>query len=293
MTVACQAFYGSNSGNRLTVDPDNNVSFSVVVNGQNGGDGSQAFVWGCELTALGGPNCPSGFAGSGDLSGLTVSFADPGEGKAADYKITVAAIAADGTSKSDYCTITVDNNSGQQVVGAGKWQCHDANLACYNDQTSCAQGCSGQCVECVLNGSCSQGQDCNADATVQTDDPSQFLNGLGGHKPPTYPVVPDNSKLLVNGVGGGGLNLGVLKPPNFSDFMGLLQAVFKYLLFFAIPLAVLVFAAASVVMLTSRGEPNKLSTAKKMFVWGAVGLAIILLAQGILSAVMSLLTGGH
>ncbi|MDP3963382.1 MAG: hypothetical protein Q8Q39_02695 [bacterium] len=97
-------------------------------------------------------------------------------------------------------------------------------------------------------------------------------------------------KPLVDGTGSFTFQGGLLRSANFGDFMALLNAVFTYLLYFAIPIAVIVFAIAGFMFLTSRGDPGRLGTAKRIFIWGAIGFGIVLLARGILAIIVDFLT---
>lgn len=82
------------------------------------------------------------------------------------------------------------------------------------------------------------------------------------------------------------LNLGILRPLNFGSLLDLLDRVFSVLLFFAIPLAVIIFGFAGIMFLSSAGDEQRVTRAKAILFWGIVGLATVLLARGILYTII-------
>ena len=151
-------------------------------------------------------------------------------------------------------------------------------------QASCLLSAGGQCVPCPQGSACTNSADCRGGGSTGTKPGYQFPNTPGARygssdcPPSQCPPAP--------GPGQGSIDLTSLKPGNFSDFLSLLSCVFSFLLYFAIPIAVLVFVLAGVMFLTSRGEPDKITTAKKIVLWGAVGFSVVLLAKGILSTIL-------
>jgi hypothetical protein len=147
-----------------------------------------------------------------------------------------------------------------------------------------------RCIQCVTT-SCSTGQDCAAGELDDGSDAGTEIDTGGKRTGSEFPSGGGiKSSPFVVGVGAGKIDLGFLISPRFSDFMGLLNAVFTYLVYFAIPLAAIIFLLAGVVFVTSQGEPGKLETAKKMILWGVIGFSIVLLAKGIMTAILAFIS---
>ena len=152
-------------------------------------------------------------------------------------------------------------------------------------QASCLVSSGGQCVTCPQGSVCTNSADCLGGGGTTGTKPGFQLPTKPGTKYPTGDCPPSQCPPPPN-PGSSGINLTSLKPGNFSDFLSLLSCVFSFLLYFAIPIAVLVFVLAGVMFLTSRGEPDKVTTAKKIVLWGTVGFSVVLLAKGILSTIL-------
>jgi len=63
----------------------------------------------------------------------------------------------------------------------------------------------------------------------------------------------------------------------------------KWLLNLAIILGPVLLVIGGIIFMTAAGDPNRISTAKRIILWTIVGFLIILLAGGIVSVVKNLL----
>lgn len=73
------------------------------------------------------------------------------------------------------------------------------------------------------------------------------------------------------------------------DFNDLLDAIFKYILIFALAVAPLFIIWGGFLMLTSQGDPKKTSSGKDIIKWTVIGLAVVLFARAFLSIIRSVI----
>lgn len=233
-----------------------------------------------------GSTCPAGgTAGCGQPGACTPGTPCLGvEGCTCSTECTCAAsgtLCAEGTAAVYQCQ---DRIFTPQLFGSCfvRQTLAQAEAAC---NTSCFGSVTGTrtCVKCPAN-SCLNGFDCTG--TAQPIIPGSIIQG-GKIAPGT---VPSRIFPLVPGVGSFNLDFSILKPGRFSDFVALLSCIFSYLVIFAIPIAVIVLGIAGVTFLSSRGEPDKITTAKKILVWAVIGLAVVLTAKGILAVILRFLS---
>lgn len=78
-------------------------------------------------------------------------------------------------------------------------------------------------------------------------------------------------------------------PLNANTLSDVVEGISNWLLNFAIILGPVLLVVAGVIFMTAAGDPNRVSTAKRMILWTIVGFLIILLAKGIVSVVKNLL----
>ena len=57
------------------------------------------------------------------------------------------------------------------------------------------------------------------------------------------------------------------------------------------PIAGVMFVVAGVMFVTSAGDPERVRTARRVMIYTAVGLAVILVASGLIKVLQSLLGG--
>jgi hypothetical protein len=81
-----------------------------------------------------------------------------------------------------------------------------------------------------------------------------------------------------------------LKGKTFTD---LAQGIVKGIRQIAIPVAVIMILVAGILFMISRGDPGRITTAKRMFTYTLVGFAIILMAEGFLALIKSILQLGE
>lgn len=78
----------------------------------------------------------------------------------------------------------------------------------------------------------------------------------------------------------------------FSDFQTLLLKILDALLAVSFILAVIFIVLSGYRMITSAGEPEKLTAAKKHLLWAIIGLVVIVLAYAILSLIVEIVRTG-
>lgn len=79
-----------------------------------------------------------------------------------------------------------------------------------------------------------------------------------------------------------------LASANFED---LVNTVIMFLIKISIPIATIMFVIAGIVFVTAAGDPAKFKKAKDIMVYTGVGLAVILVASGLIKVLQSLLGG--
>jgi len=74
-----------------------------------------------------------------------------------------------------------------------------------------------------------------------------------------------------------------------NDVLSLVNGILNWMIYIAIPIAVLVIIFAGVILLTSGGVKTKIDLGKKMLTWAIVGLAIILIGKGFITLIVSVI----
>jgi magnesium-transporting ATPase (P-type) len=83
------------------------------------------------------------------------------------------------------------------------------------------------------------------------------------------------------------------KPPwQTKSFQELLDAIYNFIFWVAIALVPIMVIVAAYFLLTSGGNSEKISTAKRIIFWTFIGLIIVLLGKGIVAIIGQLLGGG-
>lgn len=72
---------------------------------------------------------------------------------------------------------------------------------------------------------------------------------------------------------------------------GVIQRVGGFLFWIGISVAVIVILIAGINFITSEGEPEKVNKAQRMILYAVIGIAIMILANGIISLVRNTLGG--
>ncbi len=78
-------------------------------------------------------------------------------------------------------------------------------------------------------------------------------------------------------------------PITSTDFEQLALQILGYLEKVAVSVCIIMFFWGAFVMLTATGDPEKIKTARKVLIYAAVGLAVILLASSMPSLIKDLL----
>ncbi|MEK7659313.1 MAG: hypothetical protein AAB338_01495 [Patescibacteria group bacterium] len=81
-------------------------------------------------------------------------------------------------------------------------------------------------------------------------------------------------------------------PIQAESLIDLAKAIGRFLFQIAIPIAVIVIIYAGLLFLTSRGDKEKITTARKALWYAVIGLAIILIGQGFFTLIKSILDLG-
>ena len=81
----------------------------------------------------------------------------------------------------------------------------------------------------------------------------------------------------------------IANPLCADTFEQLLNAIINFLLILVPAVAVVMFVIAGFLFVTSAGDPNRVGTAKKMMLYTAIGLAIVLFASGLIKVIQSIL----
>ncbi len=78
-----------------------------------------------------------------------------------------------------------------------------------------------------------------------------------------------------------------------DDIVSILNKIWKFLYILAFALVPLMAIIAGFMFLTAGGEPEKIKKAKNLLLWMAIGVAIILLAGGIVKVIKMILGVGE
>jgi hypothetical protein len=126
--------------------------------------------------------------------------------------------------------------------------------------------CSNQC------GGGRAGTSCSSDSMCRTP-----IEGSGGPQPggsqPTY---------------SGGEST-IRNPLSVNSFEELLDAFVNFIFWVGITLAPVMLIIAGFLYVTSSGSPEKVATAKRWIIWTLVGLAVVLLAKGLVAVLQSII----
>ncbi len=74
-----------------------------------------------------------------------------------------------------------------------------------------------------------------------------------------------------------------------EDLTELIGTIQTWLFYLAIPIAVIMIVVSGIIMMASGGDPGKFGQAKKMLLWSVVGLAVILIGEGFLALIESII----
>ncbi len=81
-------------------------------------------------------------------------------------------------------------------------------------------------------------------------------------------------------------------PLGTTDITTLFQKLSAALLDIAIPIAVVMYVWAGILLLTAGGKPENVAKAKKYFLYTTIGLVVIFIGGGFVSLIRSILNAG-
>ena len=74
-----------------------------------------------------------------------------------------------------------------------------------------------------------------------------------------------------------------------ETFIELLQSIQTWLFNLALPIAVMVIVISGIMMMASGSKPDWFTKGKKMLLWAVIGLAVILIGEGFLKLIESII----
>ena len=83
----------------------------------------------------------------------------------------------------------------------------------------------------------------------------------------------------------------ICNPLAYCNIEDLVNAIIRFLIMIGSPIAGVMFVVAGVMFVTSAGDPERVRTARRVMIYTAVGLAVILVASGLIKVLQSLLGG--
>jgi len=78
-------------------------------------------------------------------------------------------------------------------------------------------------------------------------------------------------------------------PLEYETFGELIDAIIKFIFYIAVVVTPLMIIIGAFYILTAAGDPKKIGTGKNVIIYTLVGLAIILLARGLIAMIESLI----
>jgi len=83
----------------------------------------------------------------------------------------------------------------------------------------------------------------------------------------------------------------LVNPFKFGSFQELIEGIINFIFWLAVAIVPIMIMVAAFYFLTSGGDPERIRTAKRIIFWTVIGLAIILLAKGIISVIKQIIGG--
>ena len=78
-------------------------------------------------------------------------------------------------------------------------------------------------------------------------------------------------------------------PLEYETLGELIDAIIKFIFYIAVVIAPLVVIIGAFYLLTAGGDPKKIGTGKNIIIYTLIGLAIIMLARGLLAMIESII----
>lgn len=76
---------------------------------------------------------------------------------------------------------------------------------------------------------------------------------------------------------------------SLDDILEILTNVGNWIFFIGLLIVPIMIIVGAAIFLTAGGDPNRMGTAKKIFLWTGVGLVLIVLARGIFAVLRSIM----
>jgi magnesium-transporting ATPase (P-type) len=87
----------------------------------------------------------------------------------------------------------------------------------------------------------------------------------------------------------GGIGISIDNPLNATSFEALINGIINFIFVVALAITPLMIVIAGFYFITAAGNPQKIDTAKKIILYTAIGLAIVLLAKGLIALIQSVI----
>ncbi len=87
----------------------------------------------------------------------------------------------------------------------------------------------------------------------------------------------------------GGVTIAIENPLQADSFTELIYNIVNFLFRLSLPVGALMIVIAAYGFLTSAGDPEKVSRAKRIIIWTLVGIIVLFLSVAILAALQSML----
>jgi len=81
----------------------------------------------------------------------------------------------------------------------------------------------------------------------------------------------------------------LVNPLTTDSFAELIADIAKWIFIFVVPIAVVMILIGAIMMMTSGGNPQRITTAKNIIIWTLIGFAVALLATGLIRFVATAL----
>ncbi len=89
----------------------------------------------------------------------------------------------------------------------------------------------------------------------------------------------------------GGISIGIDNPLNATSFEALINSVINFIFIVALAIAPLMIIIAGFYFITAAGNPQKIDIAKRIILYTAIGLAIVLFAKGLIALLQKAIGG--
>lgn len=244
------------------------------------------------------------------ISGLVLSFSITGVSLAErKTDLPVCSYSYEGKSADDWCT-GCSGSVHDFCVDSRHYHFGCSGLACNCDPATawyedCPYGCEGgACLAApparpvCSNLACQAPQsDCQCGYAVTTAAWPWCCAAIGGLFPTQAACQTacggggngDGNGNGGNGGGGGGFSIEIENPLKAESFQELVDAIINFIFWAGITIAPIMFILAGFWFVTSMGDPERVRTARKIMLYTAIGLAIILLAKGLILVLKSIL----